>query len=64
MLDRDALGNAVARNGTTITADIGYIKNPPSQKPTSSFSFKTFLTDGESEFLLNKVNEGITVKSK
>jgi hypothetical protein len=47
-----------------VTVDVGYIKNPPSQKPTSSFRFKTFKRDGQYEYLINQVTKGVIVTSK
>lgn len=63
-LSEDALGSQIARNGTTITVDLGKIKNPDSLKPTSSFAFKTYVKDGDAEYVVNQNNDGVTVQSK
>lgn len=52
-LSENALGGSFARNGTTITVDLGYIKNPASQKPTSSFDLSTYVVEGQNKYLIN-----------
>ena len=43
ILTEEALGTLVVKNGTTIIVDLGFIKNPTSLKPTSSFAFETYI---------------------
>lgn len=54
----------MAKNGTTITVDIGMIKNPTSQKKTSSFMFSTLIPGtGTTPELINETIDGVTVMS-
>jgi hypothetical protein len=63
-LNEATLGSNFARNGTTVTIDLGYIKNPSSTKPSSSFSLKTFVRDGQTDYLSNKIDKDVIVMCK